>query len=168
MRRTLEAPAVLAVMLVSITTACASRGGELAESPACGLRSSDSVFTRAGPAYRACAVERPAERISRVAPEIVRINPRECYSAQLEFVVGPDGVPEAETARMLTSSSGEYSRAVLAALPQWKYAPALRNGEPVRQIVTEQEKGIQVQGMVAGARVVRPGPPGAGSPMLKC
>ena len=155
-------------MLLSVTGACASRGGAPEGGAGCALRSSDSVFTRGGPAYRACAVERPAERISRVAPVIARVDPRECYSAELEFVVGTDGVPEAQTARMLRSSSGEYAPAALLALPQWRYQPALRNGEPVRQIVSEQEKGIQLEGAVAGARVVRPGPPGAGSPNLKC
>ena len=167
MRRIPQAASVLVVMILSITAACASGGGAADASQSCRLRSSDTVFTRGGPVYRACGVERPAQRISDVAPAVARPNPRECYSAQIEFVVGPDGVPEAGTARTLKSSSTEFAHAVLATLPRWRYEPALLNGVPVRQIVTE-EQGMQ--GVVAGARVVSAGgsPPAASSALPKC
>jgi hypothetical protein len=60
-----------------------------------------------------------------------------CFSALLEFVVGTNGVPETETARIVRANNARYGEAVLASLPQWRFEPARKAGVPVRQIVRE-------------------------------
>jgi hypothetical protein len=61
-----------------------------------------------------------------------------CYAAELQFVVGVDGVPEMETARVVTTTNPSFAEAVLASVGQWRYAPARRDSVAVRQIVRER------------------------------
>ena len=61
-----------------------------------------------------------------------------CYSAAIEFVVDEAGTPEMDDARVLRTNSPSFAQAVVAAVAQWHYKPAFRDGVPVRQIVSEK------------------------------
>jgi hypothetical protein len=53
----------------------------------------------------------------------------------VEFVVDENGVPVASPVRLVRSTSSEISQALLRGVPDLRFAPALKDGEPVRQLV---------------------------------
>lgn len=135
----------LACLWAGVLAACSSGGGSRGSAADCGLAPADSVFLAEGPVYRGCHVDRQARLLN---PNVaIDFRPSRtpqpnsgslCFRTDLEFVVGPDGRAEAAGARVVQSTDAEYTRAVLASLPAWRYEPALRNGSPVRQIVRER------------------------------
>lgn len=143
--------------------ACASGGSQAAASAPCAAQPGDSVYSGAEPAWRSCAVERPArllnpnQRIDWRPPGGTAQPGTRCYFAQVEFVVDSAGVPEAGTGRVLQSNEPTFAQAVLASSVGWRYRPALRNGRPTRQIVTER----RVAGIVTRTVLV---PQGSGPP----
>lgn len=70
----------------------------------------------------------------------------------LQFVVDTLGHVEPSSVRVANSTSSAFTAAVLEAVPQMRYRPALRNGRPVRQ---EAEQVIRFQ----VARFFRPSTP---------
>ncbi|HSA56680.1 MAG TPA: hypothetical protein VLE53_13305 [Gemmatimonadaceae bacterium] len=133
--------------------ACASGGTRAAA--ACESQPADSVYQGSEPAWRACAVERPArllspgQRINWQPPGGPALSGTRCFVAQLEFVVDSAGLPEPGTARVVHSNEPGFAQAVLASLPDWRYRPALRAGVPVRQIVSERRTSALVTRIVA-------------------
>jgi hypothetical protein len=128
------------------------------------MEARDSVYLRTGSVFTECTVDVPA----RLQNPNARINytPQPmgasggCYSAELKFVVGHDGIPETETARVVRSNPPAFGDAVLASLVQWRYSPATKDGNPVRQIVREKRAmtlAVVVAGSGVGARP--PSPP---------
>ena len=146
-----------AVSVVTLIAACASGGSRAASSLArresCQLRSDDSVYLATGDVYRDCAVDRAASLVTtsmhpdfRVAGEVAP-----CYSAEWQFVVGENGLPEVETARLVRASDPQFADAVRAMIGQLRYQPAVRDGSPVRQIVTRRESAqVRPQSVAAG------------------
>lgn len=120
-------------------TACAS-ASQTPSATSCGLKSEDSVFVSRGPVYRACAVERQAQLISRHLPDFQadRSLAQTCYSAEIEFVVDTTGAPELGEARVLHANNPNFADAALRALATWRYRPALLHGVPVRQLTSEK------------------------------
>ena len=131
----------LTIMLCGIAVACASSttGGRRA---ACQLTASDSAYASGRPLYRSCNVDREARFISdgRARPDFNPSTMRStCYSVDLEFVVDSTGKPETATAKIARDNDRGFAEAVLATITSWRYEPALRNGVPVRQIVTSHQ-----------------------------
>ena len=151
--RCLMLPALCGILLTA--GACATQRLTPAQrGVACGLRTTDSVYLGAGPVYRPCSVSRQARRIGEL-PEVDFPRALEaCQSVTMEFVVGTDGIPEGETARVTETNSEGYARAAVKLLPLWTYEPALLGDVPVRQIVTAQQF-LQAQYPRAVARQTR-------------
>jgi hypothetical protein len=118
--------------------ACASAGGPAGAGgrhSSCPLRAQDSVYLAAGPVYRDCAVDRKAEVETNLHPDFRPFPGQSCYYAEVEFVVGPTGIPEVPTAHVVRSNNHEYGDALSALVPRLKFRPAIRDGATVRQIV---------------------------------
>lgn len=142
-----------------LAAACASvpRGGRAP----CDIAASDSVFAAGRPVFRDCSVDRPARFISTggMRPEFDPPARTACYSADLEFVVDAAGHPETSTARILRSNNQSFAQAVLETINAWTYAPAMRAGMAVRQIVTAHQMASTVI-----VRVPRGSSPPSGPP----
>jgi hypothetical protein len=124
-----------------VVAGCASGGaGTTAQSAPCDLRGRDSVFAAAGPVYRECAVDVAARFVAAdQRPEFEpKMPPRsECLYVDLQFVVSPTGKAELSTARIERTNDDNYADGMKANLASWRYDPAMRGGQPVRQIVLE-------------------------------
>ncbi|HUG13180.1 MAG TPA: energy transducer TonB [Opitutaceae bacterium] len=59
-------------------------------------------------------------------------------SAQIAVVIGPDG--KIATSKVVRADSPEFGYALQAAVEQFRYEPAIRNGDPTPTIVTVEEK----------------------------
>lgn len=53
----------------------------------------------------------------------------------MQFVVGTDSLAIMRTFKVLRSDHGEFTEAVRAVLPGYRFAPALLEGNRVRQLV---------------------------------
>ncbi len=139
--------AVGAIAGAALIAACASAGGGRSASSSaerrasCLLRSDDSIYLQGGDVYRDCAVDRQASLVTtNVHPDFRVTGPAGgCYTAEWEFVVGENGEPEAESARLLRASDQQFADAVRAMIGQLRYQPATRDGSAVRQIVVRRE-----------------------------
>lgn len=150
--------------------ACASAGGGAAgRKSACGLRPSDSSFAAAGPVYRDCAVDTKAQAVNPSAR--IDFQPARggtnCYSAEVEFVVNATGFPETNTARVVRANDQSFGEAVLAAVRTLRYQPAIKNGQPVRQIVSERRMA-QTAVVAVRAGSAMPTRPPANAPRPNC
>ena len=132
----------------------------------CMIAAEDSVYLRQGNVYRDCAVDRRA----RLLTPNVRVDyqpssrPRAgtvCYFAHLQFVVNANGIPEISTASITRTNEQRFAEAALASLPSWRYEPALKDGEPVRQIVSERKIMALSVVIVGSGQAKRPPPPSA-------
>jgi len=144
------------ISLCAVAAACASSGAKSGRRAACDLSPSDSVFALGRPVYRACGVDREARLLNDggVRPDFSPSTMRSaCYSVDLAFVVDSTGRPERSSAQIVRANDRTYAEAVLATIAAWRYEPAVRDGAPVRQIVTSHQS-------VATMVVTRP----AGSP----
>ena len=138
-----------------IAGACVTANVKSARRVGCDLSNRDSVFAVIGPVYRDCAVDRAAHLLNtQNHPDYRPTTPRSmCYSADLEFVVDSTGKPEVPTLRVVRSNDQGFAESVLAMARAWRYDPAIRDGRPVRQIVTSH------QAMATGVVVVPAGAP---------
>lgn len=120
-------------------TACAS-APKPTGATSCGLKKEDSVFVSRGPVYRACAVERQVQALTKHRPDFQpdRSMAQTCYSAEIEFVVDTTGAPELGHARVLHANDPNFADAAMRALATWRYSPALLHGVPVRQLTSEK------------------------------
>ena len=148
---------LLSIAMMAVVGACASGpNGGSAQQQGCALAPGDSVYLKGRPVYRECAVEQRATAIDRTAhPELHLSSPppggHACYSAEIEFVVDEQGIPEIETATVLHTNNEEFARATMTAISRWHYKPALLRGSPVRQIVREQQKvSVELVAVPAG------------------
>jgi hypothetical protein len=111
----------------------------------------DSVYVQGQTLYRDCAVDVRAVLLNPTAPvDFQPSGARNCYSAAIEFVVDTAGVPELGTARVVRANSDELARALIAALPQWRYRPARKTGLAVRQLV-RLERAVTLVAVPAGS-----------------
>jgi hypothetical protein len=152
MRRIVRSLVWLAVPMAALTAGCASTPRVVDDG--CELSAADSVHLAGGPVYRDCDVDSPV----RLLKGDVDFRPpsgtparSECFTAEVELVVGPDGRPETDSGRLVSASHHAFGVAVMTALPRWQFTPASLDGAAVRQIVRER----RVQAMVV--TVVRSG-----------
>jgi hypothetical protein len=113
-----------------------ARAQETARPAGCAPVASDSARFGSEPTFAACEVDRAA-RLLRTARVSAPHFPSgvDCLVAEFEFVVDARGTPVLATARLLAASTPEFGVAARSSLPRWRYAPALRGGQPVRQLV---------------------------------
>lgn len=171
--------AVGAIACAAFISACASTGGgagggvrqssTIQRRAACLLRSDDSVYLQGGDVYRDCAVDKQASVVTtNVHPDFRVTGPAgACYTAEWEFVVGENGEPEAESQRLLHASDDQFAEAVHAMIGQLRYQPAVRDGNPVRQIVIRRESAqvrTDFTNTVAGLPPSTSTPSSSGSP----
>jgi hypothetical protein len=99
--------------------------------------------------YLACQVDREAKPrgfAPRVdwSPPTSDIRDGSCFRADYEFVVDTLGIPELGTIRDVGATNSGFQQAARDAIPRLRYSPALRNGTPVRQLVSySQSVGIR-------------------------
>lgn len=88
-------------------------------------------------AYPEAEVDRPVSLVHRVAPEYPEAVLRSAARGQVVVQIAVDsaGVPQLETVRILESPDPRLTRAVVAAVLQWRFEPARRGGRAVRQFV---------------------------------
>ena len=159
------------VLAAAVAAGCASSGSSNASrdpnAPKRGSRNSvtcpaqiDSMFLVRGAVYRACDVD-VAARVHPTTqhPDIEPTSGAGCMSAEFEFVVGTDGIPEGDALRLVSSNNPSFAQAVRRFIPTLRYAPATKDGQPVRQLVH--------YGSMVVTRVSRSGampPPPMGTP----
>ncbi|HEY2378119.1 MAG TPA: hypothetical protein VGH98_19240 [Gemmatimonadaceae bacterium] len=135
---------LLIFAIAAAAGSCASGSNGAASRAACALESGDSVYLVRGPVYRDCAVDERAAVIDRSGhPNFSPSSPppggRACYTAEVEFVVDTQGIPEMETVKLVRTNNPDYAQAAVPVVAGWRYKPAILHGVPVRQIVHESE-----------------------------
>jgi len=147
-----------AVAIIAVAFGCSSAPREPATR--CALAAADSVYLDGGPVFRDCAVDRKAKMMGTprfdFTPQVSANSRTNCYAVEVQFVVAPDGMPEWRTARFISSNDAGLERAILAALPSWRFEPAQRDGVPVRQIVSQRLSAALVVVRATGPGAVRP------------
>jgi hypothetical protein len=148
----------LTLLCVAATLAACAGSSHSSSGAPCGLTPGDTVFLKRGAVYRDCAVDQRAKMVTRVAPEFrsSAASGGACYSAELEFVVGTDGMPESDDAQVLRTNDPSFAAAVVAVLSRWHYNPGLVHGVPVRQIVKEKIAIASVIVAVPAGQTPRP------------
>src|SRR5688500_1078353 len=154
------------VFFALLATACAkgttSGPGAIAPQAASaaqrGCQAIDTSFALDTPVFTECGVERKAqERGRRPTPDFTPRPPvRDCYSVAVAVVIDERGMPVPATARVVRRNDSHFAHAVLNTIPAWRFAPAEKDGLPVKQVV-------QI-GQVVMARVVRSDRPMAPPP----
>lgn len=118
----------------------------------CNGEAPDPAWLNTAPVYRDCEVDRRAElrgggtRIN-FTPGGGLLPTKECYRAELEFVVDESGSLELHTVRPRAGNDPDMEQAMRKVLPTLQYQPALLAGEPVRQLV------VYTQAVSLGVRV---------------
>lgn len=153
--------AIAVVGIVVIAGACASAGGKSARRVGCDLSDRDSLFAVIGPVYRDCAVDRAARlQTTQTHPDYRPTTPRStCYSADVEFVVDSKGRPEMPSIQVVRANDQGFAESVLAMVRAWTFEPAVRDGTPVRQIVTSHQVMSTVTVVVPKGTSPPSGPP---------
>lgn len=135
----------LRVLFMLLSLPLVSLQAQAPSSPAaCEPIASDSARFGTTPVFAACEVDRAA-RLQRSPQVSGAIFPEGvvCMIAEFEFVVDERGSPIVTSAKLLFASTPEFGAAVRNGLSRWRYAPAQRQGTPVRQLVvgrhTQQE-----------------------------
>jgi hypothetical protein len=160
---------VIAVMVMTMVSACASAGAKPgAHRTDCGLTDSDAIFAVGGLVYHDCAVDRAAHLTASNHPDFrPPTTNTACYSVDIEFVVDTAGRPETETARVVSTTDQPFAQSVLASLKDWKFNPAIRDGMPVRQIMSSHQ-AMQVGRVTVPAGAARPSRPSASQRSITC
>lgn len=83
-------------------------------------------------AYKLREVDVPPKPIEQVQPiyPVADRNPGKNGTVWIAFIVDTDGT--VKQAQVVRTSAVEFGAAALAAVKQWRYKPALKNGVPVR------------------------------------
>lgn len=130
-----------ALMAVSMGFAACSSNPPARDGRSCALSASDSAYVGSQPLFKDCQVDQVAKaidtRLELPSSPMASPDPR-CYRAEVQFVVGADGIPERDTIRLMSGGGDFLANAVLASVPNWKYRPAVLHGNPVRQLIRER------------------------------
>lgn len=159
----------IVVIGLAVLIGCSSRQGtpsgsvEPATTESAAVRrgcdpATDTTFAVAMTVYRACAVDREARAVGRRLETDFRPTGTSplCYRAIVEFVVDEKGQTVPSTARVVRSSDSRYARAVIEAVPRWRFTPASRDGTPVAQVVQIDQ---WIQAMIRASGQPSPPPP---------
>ena len=123
-------------LLVALLLPLASAPAQSTVAPGdCAPIAIDTARFGSAPVYAACQVQSPAKLKRASEPSVKFPDGVQCLVAELEFVVDEMGAPVRTTAVILNATTLPYAAAVLDRLSEWRYAPAERNGAPVRQLV---------------------------------
>lgn len=155
---------LLGATTVAAACSSAATGTAADAAPAadgCVLAAADTAYAARGPVFRDCAVDQVARALAQPRidwrPRVDRSQRgTRCYTAEVQFVVGRDGQPEMDTARLLRASDSAWGTAVMASLPSWRYEPAMKDGHAVRQIVRERKFTATSVARVGETPVARP------------
>jgi hypothetical protein len=129
---------IIVAVATMIVVACASAPRAANRGASCPLIQTDSAFLARGAVYRACAVDIAAKKIPVRSRLDFTPSVGKCYAVEVEFVVDSLGKPERETARVIRSTDRTYEQAIMATIQDWRYAAAVLDHHPVRQIVYEK------------------------------
>ena len=152
-------------MFLGLLASACAHAGDGSPREDCVLAPSDSVFLRTGPVFRDCAVDKrarllePSVRIDYRPNVTPRPGSTDCYHAEVLLVVNPDGSPEVGTARLERTNEAGFGQAVLASIPNWRYEPAEKSGQSVRQIVRERRVFAVAVTVSRVGQTARPPPP---------
>lgn len=171
LRRLFPALAAMAAFIVACASGNRATPGtspataRLASGSRCGERL-DSMFLRNGPVYRGCEVDDSARLISHQPRPDYRYSPNDrCLRADIDVLVGANGVPDADVMKIARTNNEAFAHAVMDEVPTLRYRAAVKAGQPVAQVV-------RVSVMVSSVVVRRaagspPTPPPEGS-MPRC
>lgn len=163
MKSLFQATVVAAVF--GLAAACASGGGG---STGTGTRSGcrpeprDTIFRSSGVVFRDCAVDRPARALASNPKPNFTPNTNggpTCYTAEFEFVVDQHGRPEPETIQPRRSTDPAFSTSIAETIPSLVFEPAMKQGEPVKQIVNYKQSISIVKVVVPAGAPMRPPTP---------
>jgi len=108
----------------------------------CNTALPDSSLLVSGPVYRECDVDRAASRVG-LEPKLSSSSTpagtshsSSCTVAEFRFVVDTSGKVEPAGIEVARTDDRSFSQAVLVTLNELRYRPAMRDGVPVRQLVT--------------------------------
>lgn len=133
---------VMSAIALALCSACAAKRAA--------PRTCDAVpleFSLAGETvYRDCAVDRRARPSSRPIHYGYRplASGQRCAHAIVDFVVDSTGRPIPETARVVRATDPNFGLLVLQSLESARFEPAIKDGQPVAQLV-------RIESAVAGA-----------------
>ncbi len=113
-------------------------GAQEPSTGACMSVAPDSVRFGNAPVFAACEVDRPAKLRRAAKPRATFPRDVRCLVATLEFVVDERGAPVVSTAVLLKRTTVAFGNTALRGLAEWRFDPAMRNQEPVRQLVVER------------------------------
>lgn len=96
------------------------------------------------PVYLACQVDREAKPRGIAprpdwTPSQGEVRDGACFRAEFQFVVDTVGMPEVATIHDGSATSANFQQAVRDAIPRLRYSPAMRDGMPVRQLVSYKQ-----------------------------
>jgi hypothetical protein len=116
-----------------------TRGAESVEQAA---KKPGCVPTLLGPVeghvvYNECGVDQPIKaRLTRTQNRFQSSREQACYRMTMEIVVGPDGIPLAKTARIISTNDAGYAEFVRELAFKNRFVPpAMKDGVPVYQLV---------------------------------
>ena len=152
MRPRTSRTALVALSLIALVTACATKRTETAANATpgadvtraegvsttkpCDRSDQDSSSHAHLPLYRACAVDvRAKPRRNGIRPDFQpTVRDRGCYSVVVEMVVDTAGGAEPGSARVLRTNDTKFAQSVLFTIPTYRFEPARIGDAPVRQI----------------------------------
>jgi hypothetical protein len=122
---------------LALTTACAHLRTSRS-SAVCEPEKIAASWLAAGPVFRDCEVDQKAAVIEpQVKPKWVPSSPSKCNISIVEFVVDTSGKPEPKSERAVRYTDPGLSVVQLKTVPMNRYVPALKGGQPVRQVVRD-------------------------------
>jgi hypothetical protein len=158
MKRAFQATTLLlAIVAVATITACASGGG--GRGARCTPLPRDTIYRVSGVVYRDCAVDRAARPLASNPHPSFTPNTNggpTCYAAEFEFVVDERGRPETQTVQAIRSTDQSFSASVAQNISALLYEPAMKGGEPVKQIFDYKESMSVVKMLVPAGAPIRP------------
>jgi len=115
----------------------------------CVLAAADTARWGAQAVYPECAVDQPARLMNPDEPVAYQPPYLSCITVRLRFVVDALGRPDTTSAYIVSASTPAFGTAVLASLPHWRFAPALRRGKPVRAVL-DLTRSLRYQAVPSG------------------
>ncbi len=101
----------------------------------CTMPAADTTFASVEPVYRPCDVDQQALPLDTTFDaQGIGLPIQSCLSAEVEFVIGKNGIPLYQPVKVIKSNSLDFTRVLLHAISRWRYQPALKDGHPVRQL----------------------------------
>lgn len=148
-------------------------GGARAQDAASGCTGAppDSTWLSAGPIYRDCEVDTPAVQEDEGprypnGPFIQLRLGRPCLHIIMDVVVEPNGRVNRDQVRVVSSDHPVMTEETLKTLRGVRFTPAVKDGQPVRQLA-RYARSVRLDGMAM--RIGRVGrPPPSQPPMQNC